>query len=269
MDRDHVNLVKFEDSQEEDYLTVKRYLVMLATEAPLTISSRFSAAQSCKTNTKSRHADFSTKLIYMLVIVPPLYEDLPRASPLSSLIDANDSRVGSCRSGINEMQSWDSASDLSKYAQIPAASEKELTVHDYPDFRNFAFIGRDDILLEMHSFLTSQPALRSSGPNCCVLHGLGGQGKSQTALEYTYRYREFYNVIFWLEAEEDQELARSYALIASKLEPLRNESSESGQDPTKGVQDARKWFESTTGMLSQTFEVLSVDVSLVQIKDGF
>ncbi|MCJ1398272.1 hypothetical protein MMC11_001469 [Xylographa trunciseda] len=91
-------------------------------------------------------------------------------------------------------------------------------------FKNYAFVGPDSELDSLRSnfFPSDQPRLQNTGqaignPICCVLHGLGGTGKTQTALEYTYRYREAYDAMFWLSAERDPELASSFALIALKL----------------------------------------------------
>ena len=76
-------------------------------------------------------------------------------------------------------------------------------------FPNYTFVGRDDILKGLHDVLCSPQSKSQSdngarrelskhgcGPACCVLHGLGGIGKTQTALEFTYMYREDYDAIF-------------------------------------------------------------------------
>ena len=39
---------------------------------------------------------------------------------------------------------------------------------------------------------------------------MGGAGTTQTALEYTYRFRPKYQCIFWLSAEDSIALSRAY-----------------------------------------------------------
>ena len=51
----------------------------------------------------------------------------------------------------------------------------------------------------------------------CVIHGLGGMGKSETALEYTYMYRSWYTHIFWLHAQSDATLTDSFVAVIKKL----------------------------------------------------
>lgn len=47
-----------------------------------------------------------------------------------------------------------------------------------------------------------------------VLHGLGGIGKTQLAIEYTTRHKEKYTAIFWLNANEEDSLKLSFRNIA-------------------------------------------------------
>ena len=111
--------------------------------------------------------------------------------------------------------------------------------------RTCTFIGRDDELRRVHEVLTgtheeiavsNDPSDskdfvgRKTSPACCVLHGLAGVGKTQIALEYTYRYRSEYDAIFWLEAEHDWTLTSTYALIAGQLGLLGPKTSEDDGD---------------------------------------
>lgn len=120
-------------------------------------------------------------------------------------------------------------------------------------FRNYAFTGRDDELSDVHGKLLpgdlSGPqdlGAPTGGPICCILHGLGGTGKTQTALEFTYRYRQEYDAMFWLPAERDPELAASFAMIALKLGLVEDDGkSEAGgkQNQVKAIQEARDWLQ--------------------------
>ena len=89
------------------------------------------------------------------------------------------------------------------------------------------------------------------GPTCCVLRGLGGIGKTQCALEYYFRYRGFYDAVFWLPSEQEGELKKAYSLIASKVAFLESSGSKAQdtssllhQSPPEEI--ARRWLEETS-----------------------
>lgn len=70
-------------------------------------------------------------------------------------------------------------------------------------------------MTDLHQIIAPDENSVSTRVKKCVLHGLGGTGKTQTALEYTYRFRKYYDYIFWLRAEHPYELAESYSVIAA------------------------------------------------------
>ena len=131
--------------------------------------------------------------------------------------------------------------------------------------RNSTFTGRDDELNRAHVVLSrqakDQPISTGSaetkashrtagGPVFCVLHGLGGIGKTQIALEYTYRYRSEYDAIFWLAAEHDWTLASTYARIADTLHLLDGNTFEKDSDKRQNLarEKGREWLASTGKM---------------------
>jgi tetratricopeptide (TPR) repeat protein len=79
--------------------------------------------------------------------------------------------------------------------------------------RNPNFTGRDPLLGQLHA------ALRHGGAAALTqaIHGLGGVGKTQLALEYAYRYSSDYDLVGWLRAEEPSSLASDYARLAAPL----------------------------------------------------
>lgn len=129
------------------------------------------------------------------------------------------------------------------------------TVSTVSMFRNYAFFGRDDELESLQSKFfppdeseAPDSAKRSGNPVCCVLHGLGGSGKTRTALEYTYRYRDDYDAMFWLPAERDPEMAASFALIAVELGLVENDGKSDVRErhnQVKAIQQARNWLQQT------------------------
>lgn len=52
-----------------------------------------------------------------------------------------------------------------------------------------------------------------------VLHGLGGIGKTQLAVEFARKYQKNYSAIFWIDGSTKQKLTRSIADFASRLPP--------------------------------------------------
>jgi hypothetical protein len=76
------------------------------------------------------------------------------------------------------------------------------------------FIGRETQLVEISSFFSANHITR---PRSLILHALGGQGKSQIALEYCHRWKETYHGIFWINASSEATVIQSYVQIAAKL----------------------------------------------------
>jgi hypothetical protein len=106
----------------------------------------------------------------------------------------------------------------------------------------------------MHACLIPSEPGPYTGPKCVVLSGLGGSGKTQAALEYTYEYGCAYDAMFWLRAESVMELNRSFDLIARKLKLPTHELLGPGtsrkwtdyDDSAQAVELAREWLEGTS-----------------------
>ena len=90
-------------------------------------------------------------------------------------------------------------------------------------------------------------ASSDTSPIICVLHGVGGVGKTQVALEYYYEHRDEYHGCFWMEAERDWTLASSFARIADKLGLLPQKTTDDGghEVQNKAIEHARKWLQTT------------------------
>ncbi|KAL7268612.1 hypothetical protein RUND412_008760 [Rhizina undulata] len=55
------------------------------------------------------------------------------------------------------------------------------------------------------------------GRKSAVLHGMGGVGKSQIALEYAHRYRQCYTSVFWIDANDASRITESAYKIVEQL----------------------------------------------------
>lgn len=108
--------------------------------------------------------------------------------------------------------------------------------------RNSMFVGRDGPLEELTNALKPESSELASKPRerkSCVLHGVGGLGKSQIALEYAYRFGRCYSHIFWLRAETETVLTNSFVNI---LQSVGFE--EKNVDTEKKIELVREWLES-------------------------
>ena len=83
--------------------------------------------------------------------------------------------------------------------------------------RNPAFTGRSAILESLRDQLRGgNPAVVLPTPT--TLYGLGGVGKTQVALEYAHRFMADYDLVWWIDAEQSDQVMLSLAELAGKLE---------------------------------------------------
>jgi hypothetical protein len=80
--------------------------------------------------------------------------------------------------------------------------------------RNPNFTGRNEVLESLRNQLAAAPV---SVVLPVALHGLGGVGKTQVALEYAHRFKADYDLVWWVDAEEPDEINRSLAQLATRL----------------------------------------------------
>ncbi|MCH9648189.1 MAG: tetratricopeptide repeat protein, partial [Deltaproteobacteria bacterium] len=79
--------------------------------------------------------------------------------------------------------------------------------------RNPYFRGRESVLEDLRQRLTSGDPVALSQ----TIRGLGGVGKTQTAIEYCHRHADDHSYVLWLEAETAETLAVSAAQVAQGL----------------------------------------------------
>jgi tetratricopeptide (TPR) repeat protein len=105
------------------------------------------------------------------------------------------------------------------------------------------FTGREEVLTQLHE------ALKTSGATALAqrqaISGLGGIGKTQTAIEYARRHRDEYKALLWAVAESRESLISDFVALASVLDlPERNV-----QDQTIVVRAVKRWLETNADWL--------------------
>ncbi len=94
------------------------------------------------------------------------------------------------------------------------------TFWNIPYAHNFYFIGREEILSQLHTMLNDQERTHPY-----AINGLGGVGKTQTVVEYAYRYQQRYKAVLWVHAATTETLATSYNELAHVLNlPQKDET---------------------------------------------
>ncbi len=136
-------------------------------------------------------------------------------------------------------------------AQFPG---KEDTAEDAPRFpgalppvnnithrRNPNFTGRDDLLNRLSEALTSG----HSAAVTQAIHGQGGIGKTQLAIEYLYRHAADYKVAWWVRCEDPTTRIGDLAALAVPLDLPEKEA----QDQNVTLEAVRRWLAAHDGWL--------------------
>ncbi len=112
-----------------------------------------------------------------------------------------------------------------------------------PYARNPYFTGRKAFLHQLYRQLHAEHHVALTQRH--VLSGLGGIGKTQTALEYIYLFRHEYHSIFWINAETSEMLMSDYLALAHLLQLAERNSS----DQRILREAVKRWFQISSGWL--------------------
>ena len=100
-----------------------------------------------------------------------------------------------------------------------------------PLARNARFTGREADLRDLRAQLRGGQRVVLSGLMPVALQGMGGIGKTQIALEYAHRFRNAYDVVWWIDADQAEFIDIALSDLGNRLElPL----------PQSGVLDVAK-----------------------------
>lgn len=116
-------------------------------------------------------------------------------------------------------------------------SKATLPCHCVPYSENPRFCGRQDVLDGIDKALKPTEA---RGLRSYALYGIGGVGKTQTALKYGYDHLSDFDAVLWVHADTDVKLSTSFVKIAVAL-GIRSPDS----DPETCRESMLDWFSNT------------------------
>jgi tetratricopeptide (TPR) repeat protein len=127
-------------------------------------------------------------------------------------------------------------SRVRKPALAPKQRKPDYLYWNLPP-RNPFFTGRDSYLKRLEHALAHGRAQ--------AISGIGGIGKTQTAIEYAYRHRDQYRAVLWSGADSRDALVSGFGAIASLLDlPEKDE-----RDANVVAEAVRRWLERQPGWL--------------------
>ncbi|TEY74896.1 hypothetical protein BOTCAL_0068g00230 [Botryotinia calthae] len=85
---------------------------------------------------------------------------------------------------------------------------------DVPHSRVSHFVGRKDVLNRIQTALEAS----HNDPSIVVLTGVGGQGKTQIALEFIHQHMKFYKGVFWIDASSQKSASRGFERILKTID---------------------------------------------------
>jgi tetratricopeptide (TPR) repeat protein len=118
----------------------------------------------------------------------------------------------------------------------PAFPTPLPTIWNIPFPRNPVFTGREKILTQLADALKAGQSAALSQPQ--AISGLGGIGKTQSAVEYAYRYSHDYQAVLWVRAETRQLLISDFVVVAELL----NLPEKDAQDQNEAVDAVKRWL---------------------------
>ncbi len=132
--------------------------------------------------------------------------------------------------------SVEDASELQQEGEQVGLQGTLPSLSNVPYQRPLFFTGRQNIIRDLHKMF-------KAGKTVIGLNGLGGIGKTLTAVEYAYRYGTEYQAVFWVTA--DERLTSDLVALASLLGLPEKDATEQ----SVAVNGVKRWLERNTNWL--------------------
>ncbi len=120
-------------------------------------------------------------------------------------------------------------------------SSAPSSLWNIPYRRNPFFTGREEVLIRLHNTLHSGNVAALTQ----VISGLEGIGKTHTAVEYAYRFRDDYSAVLWVRAETRESLLADVVTLATLLDLSEKDE----QDQARIVEAVKHWLDEQTNWL--------------------
>ncbi|KAF8458523.1 P-loop containing nucleoside triphosphate hydrolase protein [Kalaharituber pfeilii] len=174
------------------------------------------------------------KILANTELAPKLEEDISALHRVAQNIQQSMPTLRKLRWAITDKTKCDElVGQLKKYidhlynilplnAPIPCQSKSVSLSFDIPfnlpDIRrNSYFVGREGLLEQLKREIEVKEDAAVMDITQVVLHGMGGIGKTQLALEYVYRHSGNYSSMFWINAASEQTTRITFTHIMQQL----------------------------------------------------
>ncbi|KAL8753800.1 MAG: hypothetical protein Q9184_005311 [Pyrenodesmia sp. 2 TL-2023] len=208
--QDHAHMCKFANLSSPGFDLVTEGIQRYASQATSIIRSRWEYEKSEQHSRKELAAN-------------ELLGDTARGIQHINLKDSHDRAT---------VQSDGSHNTSLKSTRLSGLQQKSFYIVSRDRVKDF--LGREDQLQEIATFFSKKS---SQQPKVLILHALGGQGKSQIALEYCQRSRNQYRGIFWINASSKALAIESYTQIAKAVAGFNSASVQDGERVVRLVKD--------------------------------
>ena len=144
-------------------------------------------------------------------ILPGTFDEVP----VISLVDLSETEAVDRLIGLFEGSHPSERESVTGAMRYPADGRDQM---DNLPTRNYNFTGRDAVLRQLREELRSRS--RAIVLQTADIRGLGGVGKTQVALEYAHRFKDDYDIVWWLSCDPPQYIDASLVDLGKRLREM-------------------------------------------------